>query len=94
MQRVRIVGVDAGTIASGSADKAVEGGHYYRNMRLQKETFNALVQFRAQSITANYEEIDPTLFQLLQKLRSETDSKTINIVLEDQEFSLLYRKIN
>ena len=85
--------VDAGTIAAGSADKAAEGGHYYRDMRLHKETFNALVQFRAQSLTANYEKMDHTLIQLQQKLRSEPDSDTVNMVLEDQEYSLFYCKI-
>ena len=32
---------DAGVKAMGSVDKAAEGGHYYRNMRLHKESFCA-----------------------------------------------------
>ena len=86
--------VDDGTIAAGSAGKAAEGGHYYRNMRLHKGTFNALVQFRAKSLTANYDhKMGHTLIQLLQKLRSEPDSETVNMVLEHQEYNLLYSKI-
>ena len=79
--------VDAGMIAARSADKAAEGGHYYRNMRLHKVTFNALVQFRAQNVTANYEEM------LLQKLRSEPNPERVKIVLENKVFNLLYRRI-
>ena len=56
-------------------------------MRLHKETFNALVQFRAQNVTANYEEM------LLQKLRSEPNPERVNMVLEDKVFNLLYRRI-
>ena len=40
--------IDAGIIASGSAEKAAEGNHYYRSMRLHKECFNALIQFRVE----------------------------------------------
>ncbi len=77
--------VDAGMIAAGSADKAAEGGHYYRNMRLDKETFNALVQFRNQNVTANYEEM------LLQKLSSEPNLERVLMVLEDKELNLVQK---
>ena len=43
--------VDAETIAPGSADQAFEGLHYYRSMRLHKECFDAMVQFRIDKIT-------------------------------------------
>ena len=38
--------VDAGVIAEGSADMVLEGRPYYRNMRLMKESFNALIEHR------------------------------------------------
>ena len=74
-------------IAAGFADKAAEGGHYYRNMRLHKETFNALAQFRAQNVTTNYEEM------LLQKLRSEPNPERVNMILEDKEFNLCTERL-
>ena len=43
--------VDAKTIAEGSVDQAFEGRHYYRSMRMHKECFDALVQFRIEKIT-------------------------------------------
>lgn len=42
--------VDSGIIASGSADQAFEGRHYYRSMRVHKECFDALVQFKVEEI--------------------------------------------
>ena len=42
--------VDAGVIALGSAVQAMEGGHYYRCMRLHKECFDALVEFRFEKV--------------------------------------------
>jgi hypothetical protein len=62
--------VDAGTIAFGSSENAFNGGHYYRNMRLHKGSFNALVQFRAEKITSGFREIDPNLKLKLQQLSS------------------------
>ena len=38
--------IDAKTIAPGSSDAAIEGRHYYRNMRNNKEMFSALVEYR------------------------------------------------
>ena len=43
--------VDCGTISPGSVNNAFEGNHYYRCMRLLKEAFDALVQFRTENIT-------------------------------------------
>ncbi|MAG85789.1 MAG: hypothetical protein CMB97_00010 [Flavobacteriaceae bacterium] len=45
--------IDAGIIASGSIDQALEGRHYYRSMRLHKECFDALVQFRFECLTGS-----------------------------------------
>eukprot|EP00795_Rhopilema_esculentum_P009663 gene9663-17422_t len=65
---------DAGVIAMATVDKAAEGGHYYRNMRLHKESFYALVQFRvtakqSESLTAKYTDIDAGLIALFQDLK-------------------------
>ena len=44
-------GVDAGTIAKGSSEKAFEGRHYYRCMRVNKEMLDALIQYRMEQIS-------------------------------------------
>ena len=46
--------VDAKTIADGSADQAFEGRHYYRCMRIHKECFDALVQYRIENLTGTF----------------------------------------
>lgn len=43
--------VDAGIIASGSADQSIEARHYYRCMRLHKEAFDALIQNQFETVT-------------------------------------------
>lgn len=43
--------VDSAAVASGSAGASVEGRHYCRNMRINKEIFCSLIQFRAKNIT-------------------------------------------
>ena len=37
--------IDSEVIAKGSADQAIKGKHYYRSMRIRKESFNALIQY-------------------------------------------------
>ena len=37
--------IDNGVIVKGSVDQAIEGSHYYRNMKILKESFNVLVQY-------------------------------------------------
>ena len=37
--------IESGVIANGSADQEIEGRHYYRSIRILKESFNALVQY-------------------------------------------------
>ena len=39
-------------------ENAFSGGHYYLNMWLHKESFNALVQFRIENIASGYTDMD------------------------------------
>ena len=57
--------VDAGIIAGGSTNQAIEGRHYFRSMRLHKEGFCALVQSRVEDLTCNYKSIDQELIEQL-----------------------------
>lgn len=84
--------IDAGVIAAGSADKAAEGGHYYRNMRLHKESFTALVQMRIEELTANYSTIEPNLLHLLNQLRSCPSSDVLKNVLLNKDFNELFKE--
>ncbi len=85
--------VDAGVIASGSADKAADGGHYYRSLRLHKETFNALVQFRMESLTSNYEKLDADLFEKLKDLKEDPKTTTLNAVIDTLSFQKLFKEV-
>ena len=53
--------VDSGIIALGSVDTAIMAKHYYRNMRLLKESFDALVQYRVDQLTDTYSDIEKDL---------------------------------
>ena len=84
---------DAGVIAMGSVEKAAEGGHYYRNMRLHKESFCALVQFRVESLTSNYANIDAGLIALLQDLKQNPSPSANREVIENGKFLELFGNI-
>ena len=77
---------DAGVIAMGSVDKAAEGGHYHRNIRLHKECFCALVQFRVESLTAKYTDIDAGLIALFQYLKHNPSPSLNKEVVENAKF--------
>ena len=40
---------DAGVVAAGSADAAVKGRHFCRDMRINKELFSALVKHKMET---------------------------------------------
>ena len=62
--------VDSDIIASGSADQAFEGRHYYRSMRVHKECFDALVQFKVEEITSGHTNTQPELLFSLVALKN------------------------
>ena len=47
---------DAGVIAAGSADADVKGRHFYRDMRMNKALFRALVKHSVETLTSKYQE--------------------------------------
>ena len=48
---------NADTLAFGSVGASFKGHHCVRNMRINKEIFSALVQFRAENITNDYQDL-------------------------------------
>ena len=72
--------IDAGVIAAGFADKAEEAGHYYRNMRLHKESFSALVQHRTEAITSNLTDVSPELVEIFQQLQSDQTQNVCTLI--------------
>ena len=85
--------IDAGVIASGSADKAAEGNHYYRSMRLHKETFNALIHFRAESLTSNFTMMNVELLSRLQSLQRQPNAENLKVILDSNSFTQLFEQI-
>ena len=77
----------------GSVDKAAEGGHYYRNLRLHKESFCALGQFRVESLTAKYTDIDAGLITLFQDLKHNQSPSLNKEVVENAKFLELFNSI-
>ena len=49
--------IDVETVAFGSTGASVKGRHYYHNIRINKEIFSAWVQFRAENITNDYQDL-------------------------------------
>ena len=47
---------DAGVIAAGFADTYVKGRHFYKDMRINKALFRALVKHRVETLTSKYQE--------------------------------------
>ncbi|CAB4022567.1 Hypothetical predicted protein [Paramuricea clavata] len=85
--------IRAGTIAFESSENAFNGGRYYRNMRLHKESFNAIVQFRAEKITSGFSEIDPNLKLKFQQLSSAPSPEAMEDVMVCPALKLLVQKI-
>ena len=85
--------VDAGIIAPGSVDKAFSGYHYYHCMRLLKESFDALVQYKTDQLTNNYETMDDILLQNLKTLQKEPSPEAVENIISSLPFQILYQQI-
>eukprot|EP00795_Rhopilema_esculentum_P005340 gene5340-512_t len=85
--------IDAEVIAPGSADSALEGRHYFRSMRLHKECFDALVQFRIEHITDGHSKTDPHLMATIEKLRKEPSPSTMNDLIYHPSFAVLCQNV-
>ena len=85
--------VDAGTIAKGSSEQAFEGRHYYRSMRVHKECFDALVQYRIEKITNGHMDIESNLMSSLSNLRQNPNPSSLEEVIKLDSFSSLVGKI-
>lgn len=84
--------IDAGVIAAGSADKAEEAGHHYRNMRMHKESFSALVQHRVEALTSNFAKVSPQLINVFEQLNLEPNRAHQSRVMQKKDFKKLYRR--
>ena len=78
--------IDATEIANFSSDAAVEGRHYYREMRINKELFCALVQYRVEELTNYYNNMDIEQKSLFLNLRRKPAAFNFNLILSNNEF--------
>ena len=80
---------DSGVVAEGSAPAAFEGRHYYRGMRVHKEGFDALSQYRIDEITNGYCDLDVGLKAMLNQLRKSPSNQLVEQILQNNEFKTL-----
>ena len=62
-------------------------------MRVHKESFNALVQFRIENVTSGYTDMDPDLKLKVQQLQQTPNAKTVNEVIACPAFEHPVEKI-
>ena len=84
--------IDSEAVQPGSADKADEGRHYFRSIRLHKQSFEALVRFRIDK------EIDVNSFsdpmkEAIVNLRENPCASSLDKLMEAQEFVDFTNKI-
>ncbi len=72
----------ANIIAEGSADQAAEGRHYYRSMRLHKQSLEALLRFKASQV-----KISQTLHKELNALKSAPSAHSLDRVTSCPDFN-------
>ena len=83
--------LDAKTIPPGSSDVVVEGRQYYRYMRINKKMFCALVQYRGEELTNNYNDID-IFTSLFINLRRKSSKENLDFILVIRNFKIFSEK--
>ena len=79
--------IDAGIIAEGSVDKAMDGRHYHCSVRLHKQSFEALLYFRIKQLTMVHI-LDNDLKESVAALRLKQSPATLASVLAQPAFQL------
>ena len=79
--------IDSWTIAAGSVSlsQAFEGRHYYRSLRLHKEEFDALVQWRVEDTTNKFEHILPIYFISISNTNNSSWCTSPDVQFHDKE---------
>ena len=70
-------------IADGSVDKALEGRHYSRGMRLHKQIFETLVRFKCKSLEKDFQ---LNFISKVRKLREETTHANLLTLCNNENF--------
>ena len=69
--------VDANAIKEGSVSQAIEGRHYYRGIKLHKQSFKALLRCKINQ----HLPVGDTMKKAITNLRKETNSSNLQILL-------------
>ena len=82
--------VKSKVIAEGSVDKALEGRHYSRGIRIHKQSIEAILRFKIRMIEENY----PAEFLTkLMKLRKDTTYENMLSVCNDNNILGIKNKL-
>ena len=84
--------IDAEAIQAGSAEKADEGRHYSRSIRLHKQSFEALVRYRIQEET-KLDTLSEEMKRALKNLREEPCSTHLNALFLNKDFGVFCRNV-
>ena len=82
---------DAGVIACGSANKASEGGHYYRGMRIHKEMFCAIVFDKLKDTFDNF--TNEMFADALINVMDNPSPSSLTSALESDSFRNLFKAL-
>ena len=85
--------IDAKIIASGSADQAWEGRHYYRSMWCHKECFDALTRFRIEKITNAHVNTELNLLSALTEFRKKPSFDLAEEILKLNSFNEIVQNV-
>lgn len=81
--------VEAGAIAEGSSVQAVEGRHYFRAIRLHKQSFEALVRYRLKKM-GDVSVFGEDFRHSLEVLRCNPSSRELDLFMSNPEFERLF----
>ena len=81
--------VDAGAIADGSVKQSIEGNHYARGIRMQKQSFCALLK----CILQENQPMEDYLIERIAALRLETTTETLENLIQLDIFKNYYEAL-
>ena len=77
--------IDSEAIQPGSANKADEGRHYFRSVRIQKQSFEALIRYRILK-EVNIDGFSATMKTRIADLKEDPNSTNLDKLMNEEEF--------
>ena len=84
--------VDSDTRAEGSAEKAMDGRHYYRSVRLHKQSFEVLLRYGLQNLIT-MSDLGKQVKTYMAEMMTRPSAATLAALIDHSDFLNIFQQL-